>query len=228
MDLHDKRRTGDAGDSCNIAEEIETKLIVEGCVDRVAGEDQKKRIAVRLRPHHRLHADIAARARSIVDNELLAQPLRELLSNQTRYCVGRTARRVADDVAARPRRIGWRPCDPRDDRERRSARGESENFPAGKFHSALPLKIEVTVRLPGNHSGLMLAARMTFPSLSVSAATNFPRLAEDSGNGSTPVSASRVATFLSTSAALISRLSLSIISAGVSLRRPRTYQVLKS
>src|SRR5262245_27276820 len=110
MDLHDKRRTGDAGDSCNIADEIETKLIVEGRVDRVAGEDQKKRIAVRLRPHDRLRADIAARARSIVDDELLAQPLRELLSNQTSYCVGRTARRVADDDAHRPRWIRLRPC----------------------------------------------------------------------------------------------------------------------
>src|SRR6516165_8370682 len=81
MDLHDKRRTGDAGDRSNIADEIEIKLVVERRVDRVAGEDQKERIAVRLRPHDRLRADIAARARSIVDYELLAEPLRELLSD---------------------------------------------------------------------------------------------------------------------------------------------------
>src|SRR5262245_3741610 len=134
MDLHNKRRTADAGDSCNIADEIETKLIVEGRVDRVAGEDQKKRIAVRLRPHDRLRADIAARARSIVDNELLAQPLRELLSNQTSYCVGRTARRVADDDAHRPRRIGLRSRGSPHGRQRSSARGKMQKLSAGKFH----------------------------------------------------------------------------------------------
>src|SRR5262245_16466365 len=87
MDFHDKRRTGDAGDGGNITDEIEIKLIVEGRVDRVAGEDQKERMAVRLRPHDRLGANIAARARSIVDYESLAEPLRELLSDQTSHSI---------------------------------------------------------------------------------------------------------------------------------------------
>src|SRR5215831_940472 len=134
MDLHDKRRTGDAGDRCDIADEIEFKLIVEGHVDRVAGEDQKERMAVRLRPDDRLRADIAARAWSIVDYELLAEPLRELLSDQTSHGVGCTARRVADDDTHGPRRVGLRPSDARHGRERGSARGQVEKLSSvGKF-----------------------------------------------------------------------------------------------
>src|SRR5262249_35204463 len=79
MDLHDKRRTGDAGDRSNIADEIELKLVVDARVERVAGKDKKERIPARRRPPAPLRADLAARARWIVDYKLLPEPLRELL-----------------------------------------------------------------------------------------------------------------------------------------------------
>src|SRR5262245_56518075 len=153
MDLHDKRRTGDAGDSSNIADEIETKLIVEGRVDRVAVEDQKERIAVQLRPHDHLGANIAARTRSIVDYELLAEPLRELLSDQTSHGVGRTARRVADDDTHGPRRVGLRPSDARHSRERGSARGQVEKLSSvGKFHLNPPSLARYVFAPPGRRT----------------------------------------------------------------------------
>ena len=46
-------------------------------------------------------------------------------------------RRKADDDAHRPRRIGLRPCDTRDGRERGSARCQMQKLPAGKFHGVL-------------------------------------------------------------------------------------------
>ena len=42
----------------------------------------------------------------------------------------------ADDDAHRPRRIGLRPRDARDGRERGSARGQMQEYAAGKFHSS--------------------------------------------------------------------------------------------
>jgi len=77
---------------------------------------------------------MAARTGTIFDDELLAEPLGEPLAYQTSVEVPRTASRTADDDADRTRRIGLRPCDPRHDRQRGSAHGQTEKFPAGKFH----------------------------------------------------------------------------------------------
>ena len=68
----------------------------------------KQRVAVRRRSRDRLGADIAAGARPVLDDELLAQALRQRLRHQARDDVGGVAGRKADDHVHRPGRIGLR------------------------------------------------------------------------------------------------------------------------
>src|SRR6516165_2925243 len=79
-----------------------------------------------------------------------------------------------------------------------------------------------------DHSALMLAARITLPHFSVSAAMNFPKSAGEPGRGVPPKSASRAFIFGSARAALISLLSFSTISAGVFLGAPTPLHPLAS
>ena len=81
----------DARDRRDVADEIEIELVVERRVDRVGRTDQEERIAVRRRTHDRLGGDIAAGARPVLDDELLAEPLRQPLTDQARDDVGRAA-----------------------------------------------------------------------------------------------------------------------------------------
>ena len=85
-----------------------------------------------MRPHDRLGADIAARARSIVDDELLAKLFRQELGDQTRDDVGRAARRLADDDFHRSEWIGLRPRGPRHGRQHSSARGQMQKLPTAE------------------------------------------------------------------------------------------------
>ena len=66
-----------------------------------------------------------------------------------------------------------------------------------------------------HHSALMLAARITLRHFSVSSAMSLPKSAGESVSTSPPRSASRALILGSARAALISLLSLSMISAGV-------------
>src|SRR5215470_13196498 len=61
------------------------------CVDRVVAPGHEQRIAVRRCAHDRLGAYIAAGSRSVLDDEWLAEALRQPLSHQARDGVGRTA-----------------------------------------------------------------------------------------------------------------------------------------
>ena len=78
------------------------------------------------------------------------------------------------------------------------------------------------------HSALMLAARITLPHFSVSSAMSFPNAADVIDIGSTPKPASRAFMRGSAATALISLLSLSITSAGVSFGAPTPYHWLAS
>ena len=91
IDHHDVGEAEDASDRRDVADKIEIELVVERRVDRVRRTDQKERIAIRRRAHDRLGADIAAGARPVLDNELLAEPLRQPLTHQARDDVGRAA-----------------------------------------------------------------------------------------------------------------------------------------
>ena len=113
MYQHDKGAADDARDRRDVADEIEIELVVERRVDRVRRTDQEERVAVRRRTHDRLGGDIATGARPVLDDEWLAEPLRQPLTHQAREDVVRTAGGKADDDAHRPRRIGLRPREAR-------------------------------------------------------------------------------------------------------------------
>jgi hypothetical protein len=88
--------------------------------------------------HHRLGGDIGAGPRPVLDHELLAQPLRQPLPHDPRHDVGRAAGGKADDDADRARRIGLRPREARDGRQRGSARGQMQEL--SSLHDARPDK----------------------------------------------------------------------------------------
>jgi hypothetical protein len=70
------------------AEKDEIEIVIERCTDRVRRIDQKKRVAIRLCPHDRFGANVAAGARAILDDELLTEPFRQMLTDQARDDVG--------------------------------------------------------------------------------------------------------------------------------------------
>src|SRR5262249_24477227 len=91
---------GCANDTCDrrdVTDEMEIEFVVERRVDRLCRTDHEQRVAVSGRAHDRLGADDVVRARSVVDNKLLAEPLRQPLSYQTGRDVGRAGRRDWDD-----------------------------------------------------------------------------------------------------------------------------------
>ena len=110
---HDEGTADQARDRRDVANEIEIEFVVKRRIDRVRRTDQEQRVAVRSRAHDRLGGDIAACARPVLDDELLAEPLRQPLTDQTREDVVRAAGGKADDDAHRPRRIGLRPSEAR-------------------------------------------------------------------------------------------------------------------
>jgi len=59
-------------------------------------------------------------AGAVLDDELLAEAIRQPLAHQARLDVGSPARGKADDDADRPGRIGFRPRHPGHGRQRRS------------------------------------------------------------------------------------------------------------
>jgi hypothetical protein len=100
--------TDDAGNRRDIADEIETKIVVKRGVPGVIRTNHQERIAIGRRPHHRLGGETAARARPVLDHELLAEPFRQQLARQPANYVSRAAGRPADDQPHWPRRIGLR------------------------------------------------------------------------------------------------------------------------
>src|SRR5262249_19883515 len=122
----------------DVADEIEIELVIERCVTRIWKTSQQKRIAVRGCLHDRLGGDIGASTRSVLDDELLAEPLRQPLADQACHNVGATSGGKSDNDAHRPRRIRSRPRNARHCRQRGSARGQMEKTSAGKFHFEPP------------------------------------------------------------------------------------------
>src|SRR5262245_49857928 len=144
MDRHDKRLADDGCDRCDVADEIEIEVVVERRVDRVRRSRQEERVAVRRRLHDRLGTDIAAGTRPVLDDELLAEPLGQPMTDQARGDVGSTTGGKSDDNAHWPRRIGLRPRDARQSRQRGSARGQMQELSTGKFHLNLPSDHSIT------------------------------------------------------------------------------------
>ena len=76
IDRHDEGGEVNAGDRRNVTDEIESEVVVNRRIDRVRGSNLEQRIAVRSCGRDDFSADIAACARSVVDDDRLAKPLR--------------------------------------------------------------------------------------------------------------------------------------------------------
>jgi hypothetical protein len=123
-----------AGDRRRVADEIEVEMLIERFIGRDRRRDHEDGVAVGRRPHHRFGANIAASARPVLDDKLLAEPLRQPLPHQACENIGRASGCEADDQTHGPRRIRLRLCDVRDGRKCGSACCEMQKFPAEKLH----------------------------------------------------------------------------------------------
>jgi hypothetical protein len=97
MHRQDVEHARDACDRSDVTNEIETELFVEGRVNRVPRRDQKERIAVWRRFHYRFSTDITAGASPVLDDEWLAEPLRQLLPYEARDPIARATGCKAED-----------------------------------------------------------------------------------------------------------------------------------
>src|SRR5262249_50126685 len=121
-------------------------VVIDCRIERVSRCDKEERVAVRWRAHDCLGGYIGCGAGPVLNDKLLAKPLRQPLAYEARDDVGRaTTGREADDDAHRPRRIGLRPCNARDRRQRGSARCQMKKLPpVGKFHFQPPSHHSIT------------------------------------------------------------------------------------
>src|SRR4029450_6510930 len=119
---HDEGEADDAGDWRDVAEKIEIELFVRRSIDRVCRSDEEECVAVRGRAHDRLGGNIAGSTWPALDDEWLAEALRQRLTYQARDDLDYATGRKADDDAHRPRRVGLRPSDARHGGERGSTR----------------------------------------------------------------------------------------------------------
>ena len=76
-------RPRNPGNRRDVPDEIVVELLVERRIDRVGCADLEQCVAVGRRAHDRFGADIAAAPRPVVDDDGLAEPLREPLADQT-------------------------------------------------------------------------------------------------------------------------------------------------
>src|SRR5258705_8657430 len=106
---HNEGDRDDACDGDDVAEEVEIKFFVKRRIDRGRRADQEEAVSIRRRIHDHLRTNIAAGSRSVLDDKLLAETLRQPLADQTSDDVGRSAGSKWDDDAHPPPRIGLRP-----------------------------------------------------------------------------------------------------------------------
>jgi len=101
IDLHDIRHADEAGDRRHVADKIEWQVLVQAGIDGVGGVDEEHGIAVRRRVRGDFGGEIVAGTGLVLDGELLMQMFGQVLSDQPRADIGRTARRIADQPAHR-------------------------------------------------------------------------------------------------------------------------------
>src|SRR5262249_21698106 len=129
----------DARNRRNITNEVVVEFFEQCCIDCCGSADHEKRIAVCRRTHGRLYTDIATTARTVLDDELLTEALRQPLTNEARSNVVNTTRWKWDVEPHGPRWIGLRPSEARCTRQRGSPGGQMQKLPsAGKFHFEPP------------------------------------------------------------------------------------------
>src|SRR5215472_11181712 len=134
MDFHYSGCASDASDQCNVADEIETQVVVECRVPRIRRRSFQQGVTIGRRPRDNLRGEIATSARPILDHEWLAETFRQPLADQPCTGVKWTARGKADEQMYWPRRIIQRRCDTWQGRKCSGTRCQMQEFAAGKFH----------------------------------------------------------------------------------------------
>src|SRR5262249_50506742 len=90
----------------------------------------------------RFGSDIGAGSWAVLDDEWLAEPLRQPLTHQAPKEVSHTGRGRGNDYSHRPGRIGLRPCETRRDREGASSPRQVHKLSAWKFHGDFQLSTQ--------------------------------------------------------------------------------------
>src|SRR5262245_8595775 len=93
----------------HIADEIEAELVVQGRVDRIRQADKAERIAVGRRACERLGGNVGPGARPVLNDDGLAQPFLQPLTDQAPDDIGPAAGGKAYEQTHRTRRIGLCP-----------------------------------------------------------------------------------------------------------------------
>ena len=131
---HDRERRGrDQADRRDVLERIEAEIGIEERIGDVAGQDHHQRLAVRLGGDQRGGRGRAVRARTVLDDDRLAEHLLQLARDVARDHVGGAARRKADQPADRAGRPGLRG---------RAAKASRQNISAAmptRLHRVLPI-----------------------------------------------------------------------------------------
>src|SRR6516162_7017814 len=101
--LHHMGQAHNASARRDITDKIVIELFVESCVDRGGAADHEERLAVGRGAYDGLNTDIATASRTVLNEELLAEALRQPLTDQARSDVVRPTGSKGDDDAHRPR-----------------------------------------------------------------------------------------------------------------------------
>ena len=144
--LHDVGHPHDAADRHDVGREIEIKPVVERGVDGVRRVDEEQRVAVGRGLGDRFRRDVAARARTVLDDEGLAEPLGEPFAEQTRQDVIGPACREADHEAHRLVGVGLRQREARSDGQHSGAGCELQDRAAWQSHGSSPGTLSQAVR----------------------------------------------------------------------------------
>src|SRR5262245_7632883 len=134
--MHDEH-SGRADNGCNrsdVANETEFEIVIERRVPRIGRRGEEQRVTVGRCPHECLRGNVAARTRPVLDEELLAEPLRQPLADEARVCVVDPARRKAGDDPHRTRRVALRGGKTRRRPHRGGGRGEMQKVSAWECH----------------------------------------------------------------------------------------------
>ena len=103
MDFHHERHLGDGDDRGDIANEVELQVLEQACVDGVHRSAQEQGVPVRSGFHDLGSGIVATGAGPVLNNNLLAEMVRQHRGDGSRNDVQRTTGRKADDQANRQR-----------------------------------------------------------------------------------------------------------------------------
>src|SRR3954471_13705401 len=103
MHFQHARNTVDTCDGSEVTNEIIVEPVEQRRVDRVRRSGEEERISVRRSTYDRLRSNVGGSTRTILYDKLLAESLRQPLSDYARNDVVLAARRERDDQTHRPR-----------------------------------------------------------------------------------------------------------------------------